>query len=397
VVVVFDSVETQLEEHEEIEQVDGKLSTAGNDSLMNSVMENDQETIEQGKMVNEAFNQGMQGFTPDMMFQQLVKNYQLAKQLYGEKLLRLVSGYDPDYIQKNLNIPEFQKELKMAISRQVDKLKESEFVDRDGIITDKGVDLASMLLYVEELDHLVPQGIFGEKVSKKKAHYGERAESRLFKKGDRYKDINVRKTMRLAMRRGRKEIGKSELKISERQSKGQVYLLYGIDASASMKGNKIETGKKAGIALAYQAIQKKDLVGLIVFGKEVEEAIAPTDNFSELLRSITTIKASKETDFTKLVNKSIELFPPAEATKHLLIITDALPTVGEEPEKETLDAVSRARAAGITLSIIGIDLDDKGEELGKQMAERGDGRLYMVHSLDEVDKLVLQDYNAVRA
>ena len=81
---------------------------------------------------------------------------------------------------------------------------------------------------------------------------------------------------------------------------------------------------------------------------------------------------------------------------HLIILTDALPTVGKKPEEETLEAVSLARASGITVSILGIKLDEKGETLAKQITSMGDGRLYVVKNLENVDKIVLEDYYSVK-
>lgn len=397
VVVHFDSQPTEVEELEDIEELEGKMGTSNDDAMMHSVMENDKQTIEDGKLIADAFNMSVGAFTPDLFFQQMVKNYNIAKQLFGDTILRLVSGFNPNYIEKNLKIPEFKQQLLDNIKRNIDRMKDKELLDPDGTISEKGIDLASMVLYVEELDHLVPKGAFGEKVSHRTSHYGERADARIFKKGDRYRDVNIRKSLKMAVRRGHKAISVNDLKTQERRSKGRVHILYGIDASASMKGAKIEQGKKAGIALAYQALQKKDRVGLVVFGGDVKNFVEPTDDFRLLLRTLTMIRASRETDFTALIEKAIELLPRGNETKHLIILTDALPTVGDDPEKETLDVVAKARAAGITLSIVGISLDKKGERLAKEMIQVGDGRLYMVKNLEELDRLVLQEYDAVRA
>jgi Mg-chelatase subunit ChlD len=397
VVVHFDSVATQIEQLSEIEETEGKLAISKDEALMHSVLENDKQTIEDGKLIADAFNRGIGAFTPDLLFQQMVKNYSIARQLMGDTILRLVSGYDPNYIEKNLPIPEFRQQLLSNIRKRIDDLKDKQLLEKDGGIASKGVDLASMVLYVEELDHLIPKGVFGEKTTKKLAHYGERTEPRGFRKGDRYRDVSVRKSIRLALRRGHSSLGLSDLRTQERESKGTVYLLYGIDASASMKGAKLETSKKAGIALAYQALQHKDKVGLVVFGNEVKNFVAPTNDFTLLLRTLTTIRASRETDFTALVTKSIELLPPGNVTKHLIILTDAMPTVGAKPEEETLTAVAQARAAGITLSIIGIQLEKRAIKLAQDMVRIGDGRLYLVKNLGELDRLVLQDYDAVRS
>jgi Mg-chelatase subunit ChlD len=163
-----------------------------------------------------------------------------------------------------------------------------------------------------------------------------------------------------------------------------------------MKGDKIATCKKAGVALAYKAINDKDKVGLVIFGTEVKDTVAPTSDFGFLLNKITRVKASKQTDFVEMIKKSIELFPTGEVTNHLVILTDALPTVGKKPEEETLKAVSMARTAGITISVIGIKLDEKGEKLAKQIADLGEGRFYVVRDLKRLDKLVLEDYYSVR-
>jgi Mg-chelatase subunit ChlD len=162
-----------------------------------------------------------------------------------------------------------------------------------------------------------------------------------------------------------------------------------------MKGAKIDACKRAGIALAYKAIDERDKVGLIVFGSEIKTAIEPTQDFSYLLKSITSAKASKETDLVASLKKSIELFPNENITKHLILITDALPTIGKDPEKETLQEASMARNKGITISLIGINLNEKGKELAEKIVELGEGKLYTVKNIENIDKIVLEDYYSV--
>jgi Mg-chelatase subunit ChlD len=396
VVVVF-STEQEVKEFSKAEQSEGSLQMQlVEDKLMHSILQHDQETIDDGKIIEEAVNQNISAFTPNMLFDKLVKSFSLAKQLYGERLLRLLTGYEPDYLEKNLGIPEFQKELKKQIEANLDRLKNKDLIGARGEITDKGIELASLILYIEELDNIIPKGMIGEKINKKTSHYGEKADYRTFKKGDRYRDIAVRKSIRTAIKRKHKTIKAEDLKTATRQSKGAVNVIYGLDSSASMKGDKIATCKKAGVALAYKAINAKDKVGLIVFGTEVKDFVEPTDDFGFLLNKITRVKASKQTDFVEMIKKSTELFPGGDATNHLVILTDALPTVGKKPEEETLKAISAARAAGITVSVIGIKLDEKGEKLAKQIADLGEGRFYIVRDLKRLDKLVLEDYYSVR-
>lgn len=386
----------ELKELSKAEELQGKLSFQQlEDKFMHSVLENDKKIIDSGKLISDAINQGMSSFSPDLMFEQLVKSYTLAKQLYGESIIRLVSGYEPDYVKKNIGIPEFQRELKEKIQEKIQELKDEGLVDKDSSLLEKGIELASLVLYFEELDKIVPKGIIGEKISKKTFIYGEKENSRTYKKGDRYRDIALKKSVKLAIRRSHKYFGEKDLQINEKQSKGKTYIIYAMDASGSMKGRKIEACKKAGIALAYKAINEKDKVGLIVFGSEVKEFVEPTLDFTRLLKEITRIRASKETDIASTLKKSIELFPSDNITKHLILLTDALPTKGDEPEKSTLEEVSAARSKGITISLIGISLDEKGKNLAEKIVEIGEGRLYIVRNLADVDQIVLEDYYSV--
>jgi len=395
-VIHFSIGETEIKEASEAEELTGGLKRQSEeDKLMNSVLENDKEIVDDGRLIKDAINQGIGSFTPNLLFEQIVKNYSIAEQIYGESLIKLLSGYNPGYIKRNINIPEFQRELRKRIEEKIEQLKDKGLLEKDGFITGRGIELASLILYTEELDNIIPKGIFGEKTHKKPSHYGDKEDAKQYKKGDRYRDIAIKKSAKLAIRRGHKELIKKDLKSFERQSKGQCYIIYALDASGSMKGKKIEQCKKAGIALAFKAIDEKDKVGLIVFGSDIKQSIEPTTDFPLLLKEITSARASKETDIKATLRKAVELFPNEKITKHLILLTDALPTVGENPEEETLEEVSAARANGITISVIGIGLDEKGKNLAEKIAALGEGRLYIIKDLENVDKIVLEDYYSV--
>ncbi|HII65956.1 TPA: VWA domain-containing protein [Candidatus Woesearchaeota archaeon] len=393
--VAFDSP-AAVEKLERIEEADGKLSSQDEErKLMHSVLENDKASLDAGKLINESFNRGLSSFTPDMMFAQMVKNYSIAKQIYGETLIKLASGYNPDYIRKNIGIPEFRKELRQRIAQTHQELEHQGLVTGEGNFSEQGVTLASLVLYTEELDHLISHGLAGEKANKEKFLYGAREGVKEFRKGDRYRDIALRKSLKKAIRRSHRTLAPEDLQSFEKESRGKACIIYALDASGSMKGKKLEACKKAGIALAYKAISEKDNVGLMVFGSDVKETVEPTQDFMRLLLAITKAKASRETDIAATLQKAIELFPSGEMTKHLILITDALPTKGAEPEKLTLEGASKARNAGITVSVIGISLDERGKELAQKVSTIGNGRLWVVGESDNYDQIVLQEYHAI--
>ncbi len=380
-------------EFEEIDELDGKLSFQSlDDKLMHSVLENDKDVLDDGKLIRESVNQGLSSFTPDLMFEQMVKNFSTAKQIYGETVIRELTGYEEDFVRKNIKVPEFQREIKKKMRQRMDDLKKEGYIERDGTITEKAVELAAVVSFMEEMEKFRERDEFGEKVSKRHSIHGDKSDHRNFRKGDRYRDIALKASIKKALRRGHDSIHTGDLQAHTRESRMRNTIIYAIDASGSMRGKKIDSAKRAGIALSYNAIAEQDKVGLLVFGAEILEKIMPTDNFAELLKSLTKVKAAKETNLTDTIIAASQMFPENSGGKHLIILSDAVPTIGKEPERETLNAVLEAKARGITISIIGIALDKQGTELAKRIAEHGDGRFFIASNLDELDTIVLADY-----
>lgn len=361
------------------------------DGLSHSIVEGNKQRIQQGMLLDSSLNHGLFAFNADMMFETLVRDYGNAEKIYGESLLSLATSYDKNTLKKNIRFPEFQRELKNKLKQTEKELKEEDLINNDGSITDRGFNLASVILYMQELDDLRAKGL-GEKKSKKIMVYGEKGNVRKFRKHDRYRDIAIKSSVRMALRRGHDKLETDDLRVFERDSRGKIYIVYGLDASGSMKGKKIELCKKAGVALAYKAMDEMDKVGLIVFGSSVQEVVHPTNDFSQFIKAIVKIRAMKQTNIALTIEKAIEIFPRENVTKHLVLITDAVPTVGDDPSKNTLNLVERASAYGITISVIGIELSKEGTELAKRIVETGRGRLYIVRDFENLDRIVLEDY-----
>lgn len=370
-------------------KIDDASGLGGN--VLSSVAKKDKKTTEQGLLLNEALNQGVLSFTPDLLYEHIVKSYGSAKKIFGPRLLRFLSGCSESLLEKNVRIPEFRKELKKSIENSVDSLKQDGLLDKDNSISHLGVELASVMLAVQELDKLSERGFLS---SKKKSFdaFGEVVDFRHFRKGDSYRDIAVRKSVRSAVKRSHSKVDFSDLRSKVKKSKGVVSVVYALDASASMRGDKIAMAKKAGVALSYKAIEEHDKVGLVVFNQDVLDSVRPCLDFQFLLERIASVRASSQTDFSLMVNTALELFEDSNENKHLIILTDALPTTGSDPEEDALKAISKARANKITVSLVGVSLDKKGKQFAERIVEVGEGRLYLASSVDDLDMIVLQDY-----
>lgn len=371
-------------------EIPGSMKT-DEQGLAHSIVEGNKDRMQQGLLLESSINQGLFAFNADMMFEHIVKDYRQAEKLYGETLLRFVTGYSSNAIKKNINLPEFQRELKQKLKNKIDELKEEGFLGDENEITEKGFTLASLTMYMEELDDLRSKGL-GEKKQKHVMVYGDKENTRTFKHGDRFHDIAIKKSIKLAIRRSHKALETADLQVYEKDSKGKIYIIYGLDASGSMKGKKLEAAKKAGIALAFKAMDEKDRVGLLVFGEKIEQSLEPTTDFSLFIKSLVKVRAHKQTNIALTIEKAIEMFPAMNVTKHLVLLTDAIPTAGEKPLEDTLILVEKAAALGITISVIGVDLDEEGSKLAKKIVELSNGRLYVIKDLENLDRIILQDY-----
>ncbi len=387
----------ELQNQSLAEELSGKLAKQQEeDKLMSSVMKNDKKVIDDGKLIVDSINRSSGAFNPDLFFEQMVRNFSLVEKLEGQTIIKGITGYDPDYIDRNIKIPEFQRDLKQRMEQRMQDLKDQGLIDKSGTITEEGLRLASLILYTEELDHILAKGTLGEWEQKKSNPAGLVDDLRIFRRHDPYHDISVGGTIKVAARRGHTKLEPQDLRTVIRKGKGEISLMLAIDASGSMKGDKIGTCKKAGIALAFQAMQKRDKVGLIVFGDDVRVSLPPTNQFVELLGEITRIRANKQTNLSLTMERAIELFPSHDHTKHLIILSDALPTVGKDPEQQAIRAAELAVNHGITISILGINLDKDGLSLGEKITAVGRGRLYAVRNLKDIDRLVLEDYRSVK-
>jgi Mg-chelatase subunit ChlD len=376
------------------EELSGKMhSDPEEERLAHTVLDNDEQMVRDGEMLAESVDYSLNSFTPDLMFEKLVSNYRDAERLYGPTIVRELTGMSPKNIEKNSKITEFKQELKNNIQRNFERLQKDGLLDENGKVTEEGISLAAIVTYTKELDNLQAKGL-GKHSHREKAVYGEKSDSVPFV-NQRYKNLDIVQTVKRSLRRGHKKIQRDDLRARERKDQSKINIIYALDASGSMRGKKISMSKKAGIALAFKAIEDKNAVGLVVFTNEVLNAIPPTQDFGYLLHQLTRARAGNETDIELAIDEAIQLFGRGNETKHLVLISDAVPTRGKIPEKQTLEAVGRARDAGITLSIVGIALEEEGEELAKKMVEVGEGKLYRVKNAEELDVLVLEEYERV--
>ncbi len=342
-------------------------------------------------LITEIMGTGSAPFTPDMILAEMVKNYRNAERLFGRRLIRAFSGYDADYVKKNINISEFRKELKKRSRSLTLKMKEEGLVEK-GEYTEKALLIAALSMLDDELKRLESLG-YG-KSNKRFVKEGEFKEYRGFTMNDRFRDMAFKQSIKMMARRGHKTLIPEDLKVKVKDDKEEVDIVLCVDSSASMKGEKIEKAKKAALALAYTTNLRGDSLGIVEFNSR-SVGVPPGGSFTDIIKWIASIQARGQTNIAEAMYRAISLLKKENGMKHIIMVTDALATAGQSPVEDALNAVYKIKAEQINLSIIGISLDKEGEKAARKMVEIGSGRLYSLNDASNLDVLLLEEYYSV--
>jgi len=380
---------------QDVEELDGDLdSSSSKDKIMHSIIPV-QKDVENGNLINEALSKGLSSFNPDMMYQNLVNNFRTAKELYGETIIRQMTGYGNEDLERNMNIPEFQREVKESIKRNTKELIKEKILNNNGTICRDSFHLVKLSMLLE-LDNFCSKSNFGKEIIDQKDIHGENDETINYKKGMPYKDISVKASTKVALRRKHEKLDISDLRTITKKSKNKNSIIYALDASGSMKGQKIKMSKQAGVSLAYFALDNHDEVGMVIFSKDISKNQNLTSDFNLIINNLIDVVAKGKTDIVKALEKCLDLLDNSSNNKHVVLITDGLANVGDDPTKEVLSSVMKLKSQKITVSVIGIDVDKEGEKLGRKITELSGGNLYIAKPTDDLSSIVLQDYNSFK-
>ena len=148
------------------------------------------------------------------------------------------------------------------------------------------------------------------------------------------------------------------------------WVVFALDVSTSMRGQKINNAKRAlgdsarGLLAQGHAGWR---VGVVVFGSAAAVCCRPTADLATLVAAVDAIGVSGSTAMDEGIVCSLDLVAqvPREADRDIVLVTDGMPD--DDRTQSTLDAASLARSQGVTLSVLGIGSDNVDESFLQQM------------------------------
>lgn len=167
-----------------------------------------------------------------------------------------------------------------------------------------------------------------------------------------------------------------------------VAMVLALDRSGSMAEtqgsfSKLDLAKEAALGV-LDLMHDKDLIGVIAFDTVPYWVVPvqPVEGRIAIASSIASLSAEGGTNLGPALDAAEESLSGVEAAlKHLIVLTDGRSTPGD------FEGLTRAlRAAGVTVSTVGIGRDADRELLAK-IAEWGDGRFYYTEDIRAIPQI----------
>jgi Mg-chelatase subunit ChlD len=237
------------------------------------------------------------------------------------------------------------------------------------------------------------------------SHSGD---DRKYRRGDRYKDLYVRRTLRGLVRKGKNtdHVSKEDLRIENRPFEKNCLVVLALDHSWSMaRSRKLQHAKDSAAGLVLTVKKNGDRMALIAFSDEAALLSPPTKQYGLLIEKITRLRPENETDIADALMKTRMIFSTASKNllKHSIIISDGIPTsdnqevTRDELESRIIHEVRKLSKMGVTVSVICIrdELEENDTTLARKIAAMGRGSFSLVNAKDLLDQ-ILRDYSNVK-
>ncbi len=165
-----------------------------------------------------------------------------------------------------------------------------------------------------------------------------------------------------------------------------IALVLVIDRSGSMQGPKLEAAKESARVTA-EVLSPNDYISVVAFDSEAAVYVRPTraSNRMRISNDIARLQSGGGTNIYPGLKEAFEILQGVNAkVKHVILLSD-----GEAPTEGLAELVSDMRSSRITVSAVGVQGADR--TMLDQIAQAGDGRLYMVEDIGALPKIFMKE------
>lgn len=254
----------------------------------------------------------------------------------------------------------------------------------------------------------------------KKEQEIDKTDVRRYRRGDVFKTISPRHTLRRVLRKGKtfEDINYTDLRAFEKKPAHQLDIAVCVDISASMKeGGKLRYAKMAVAELAKAATDKGDRMGIIAFSNLGEVVVPLTATLQPLMEATMTLRSEQYTNIGNGLRVARRMLQKDHNSngKFIVLITDGEPNAAlsedsrgtgyharvaafsRETSMETkrdmgaqhaLQEAARTRRAHIKVAVVYIcpdEADDpESQRVAREIARMGGGKFHRVRTLEHL-------------
>jgi len=165
-----------------------------------------------------------------------------------------------------------------------------------------------------------------------------------------------------------------------------IALVLVLDRSGSMQGPKLEAAKESARVTA-EVLSPNDYIAVVAFDSEAQVYVRPqrASNRMRISAEISRLQSGGGTNIYPGLKEAFDILQGINAkVKHVILMTD-----GEAPSDGIAELVADMRASRITVSCVGVQGADRN--LLGQIADAGEGRLYMVEDIGALPKIFMKE------
>lgn len=176
-------------------------------------------------------------------------------------------------------------------------------------------------------------------------------------------------------------------------------LTFVIDVSGSMdRENRLGLVQES-LRLLVQQLGPSDSVAIVVYGSEARMVLPPTsgEDPNTILKAIYALQPEGSTNAEaglqlgyKIANQA---FLP-DGINRVILCSDGVANVGATGPDGILESIRRYADAGITMTSIGVGMGNFNDVMMEQLANDGDGFYAYVDTLDEAERVFVDDLTA---
>ncbi|MCX5901415.1 MAG: VWA domain-containing protein [Proteobacteria bacterium] len=265
-----------------------------------------------------------------------------------------------------------------------------------------------------------------EKRAFKKELESDKTDVRRYQRGDVFKNISIRHTLRRVLRKGKSfdDINYTDLRAFEKKPANQLDIAVCVDISASMKeSGKLRYAKIAIAELARAATDKGDRMGIIAFSNLGQVVVPLTDKLTPLMEAAMTLRSEQYTNIGNGLRVARQMLEKNRNSngKFIILITDGAPNAAlsedsrgagyhaqvaafsRQTSMETKRAMgtqhalieaARTQRKHMKISVVYIspegNADQESERVAREIARIGGGRFHKVHSIEQLPLEALQ-------